>query len=207
MNRGPFIFVGLFIVLAFSWANLVNRPIQQSGQLSAIYDDSERKPRIAPGAADQGKLVYQQMGCVSCHTQQTRLTVGSDIDRAWGIRQSVARDYVGQYPALIGDRRIGPDLSNVGAKELDSEWHHLHFYNSQITSAGSNMPSYSFLYDVRPVIGQPSDRALDLPEGYEVDPGYEVVPTRRAEALVAYMLSLKVDYDLPEAPSPEKIGL
>jgi cytochrome c oxidase cbb3-type subunit 2 len=35
---------------------------------------------------------------------------------------------------------------------------------------------------------------------YAPERGYEIVPTRRAEALVEYLLSLKIDYSLPEAP-------
>jgi hypothetical protein len=33
-------------------------------------------------------------------------------------------------------------------------------------------------------------------------PGYEVVPTEDGKALVDYLLSLKRDYALPEAPEP-----
>jgi cytochrome c oxidase cbb3-type subunit II len=36
-----------------------------------------------------------------------------------------------------------------------------------------------------------------------INPGYEVVPTEDAKALVAYLLSLKRDYPLPEAPEEE----
>jgi cytochrome c oxidase cbb3-type subunit II len=35
-------------------------------------------------------------------------------------------------------------------------------------------------------------------------PGHEIVPTAEAEALVAYLLSLKRDYALPEAPAPQE---
>ena len=33
-------------------------------------------------------------------------------------------------------------------------------------------------------------------------PGYEVVPTAEGKALVDYLLSLKKNYPLPEAPEP-----
>ena len=41
-----------------------------------------------------------------------------------------------------------------------------------------------------------------IPPGSEYAPeaGYGVVPTRRAKALVEYLLSLKINYSLPEAP-------
>ena len=41
---------------------------------------------------------------------------------------------------------------------------------------------------------------MDLPEAFAPPEGFEILPTRKAESLAAYMLSLKVDYDLNEAP-------
>ena len=41
---------------------------------------------------------------------------------------------------------------------------------------------------------------MNLPEAFAPSKGFEVLPTRKAESLAAYMLSLKVDYDLNEAP-------
>jgi len=203
MNRGPFLFLGVFFILALSFSYTVYKPIYETGELAAVVDDEGRKPGVLPGLAQQGEIEYRKLGCVACHTQQTRLVSGSDIERNWGSRQSVARDYINQERVLIGDRRIGPDLSNVGLRLEDDEWHLLHFYNPRSVIKGSNMPGYAYLYETRNVVGERSDRALDLPEGFEVEAGYEVVPTRRAEALTAYMLSLKTDYELDEAPSPE----
>jgi cytochrome c oxidase cbb3-type subunit 2 len=63
------------------------------------------------------------------------------------------------------------------------------------------MPPYPFLFEVREIRGQPSKRALTSLGEFAPPPGYEVVPTARAEALVAYMLSLLTsDAPLPEAP-------
>ncbi len=82
------------------------------------------------------------------------------------------------------------------------DFHHLHLYNPQIVSKGSTMPPFAFLYDVRQIADKPSAEALTFPPGSEYAPeaGYEVVPTRRAKALVEYLLSLKINYSLPEAP-------
>jgi hypothetical protein len=44
-----------------------------------------------------------------------------------------------------------------------------------------------------------------LPDEYAVKGGYEVVPTRKAEALAGYMVSLKVSYDLEEAPKSNDV--
>ncbi|MEC7609957.1 MAG: hypothetical protein VX964_07280, partial [Verrucomicrobiota bacterium] len=50
--------------------------------------------------------------------------------------------------------------------------------------------------------GDPSVNAISIPADseYALEHGYEIVPTRRAVALVEYLLSLKIDYSLPEAP-------
>ena len=207
MNRGPFIFLGLFIILSLSWTMVINEPIQETGRLSPIFDEDQggRLPRGTKGAAAEGKIVYQELGCIACHTQQVRVSSGSDVARGWGERQSVARDYIDQQPAMVGSIRLGPDLANVGLRRPDTEWHLLHFYNPQITSKGSNMPGFPFLYETREIEGEPSRRALNLPAEFAVDAGFEVVPTRKAEALAAYMKSLKMDYDLEEAPKSNEV--
>lgn len=207
MNRGPFIFLGVFAIMALSWAVTLNKPIAEIGDLQPIGSGSDRRPLISADAAALGRELYQAHGCVACHTQQTRYPTGNDIERDWGSRRSVPRDYLGQEPAFLGFRRIGPDLSDVGSRRDDPMWHHIHFYRPESVSPGTIMPAYSSLYDTRPIVGEPSARALELPEGFQPGAGREVVPTRRAEALVAYMLSLAVDYDLPEAPDPEKVDL
>ncbi|MCH6257535.1 cbb3-type cytochrome c oxidase subunit II [Puniceicoccaceae bacterium K14] len=207
MNRGPFIFIGLFIILALSWAYTLDRPQAESGKLSPIGSSSERMPRETVGLAAKGKEVYQEMGCIACHTQQVRFESGSDIARGWGERQSVARDYIDQNPVLLGHNRIGSDLTNVGLRYEEADVLHQLFYNPRISSSKSNMPSYSFLYEERKIIGQASDNALVLPDEYAPEEGMEIVPTSKANALVAYMLSLKADYDLVEAPSLKKVDL
>jgi hypothetical protein len=63
------------------------------------------------------------------------------------------------------------------------------------------MPPHGFLFDVR-VIGQAgrSTNALVLEGTFAPPAGHEVIPTRWAEQLVAYLRSLKSSGDLPEAP-------
>jgi len=67
------------------------------------------------------------------------------------------------------------------------------------------MPAYPFLYEVREVVGEASANALILPEEFSPGEGLEVIPKRKAESLASYMLSLKVDYDLKEAPKSNEI--
>jgi len=202
MNRGPFIFLGVFLIVASSWSFVLFKADQEIGRLDPVLDEDLEQyvPAKTVGAAAHGKEVYQELGCIACHTQVVRVASGMDVERGWGERQSVARDYIHDTPALIGKVRLGPDLSNVGKRRDDRNWHLLHFYNPQITSMGSNMPAYPFLYEVREIVGEPSANALDLPEEFSPGEGLEVVPTRKAESLAAYMMSLKVDYELKEAP-------
>jgi cytochrome c oxidase cbb3-type subunit II len=212
MNRAPLIFLGIFFCLAFSWTGIVLTNQVSYGDLKPHFDESEGKafPQQIPGLAQQGKLVYQDLGCVYCHTQQVRRPgFGADDKRGWGDRQSVARDYIRERRVMLGTMRTGPDLRNIGARQADRTWHLLHLYDPQITSKGSNMPPYPFLFEVRKVVGESSPRAISLPRNYPVPAGHEVVPTARAEALVAYLQSLRDDYAYPETfnvyvePAPE----
>ena len=72
-------------------------------------------PAKASGVAQQGKQVYAELGCAYCHTQQVRRAdYGADVEREWGKRATVSRDYVTQQRVLIGTQRVGPDLTTVG---------------------------------------------------------------------------------------------
>jgi cytochrome c oxidase cbb3-type subunit 2 len=172
-------------------------------------------PQSISGIAAQGKLVYQDLGCIYCHTQQVRRPgYGGDIDRGWGERQSVARDYIRESRVLLGTMRTGPDLRNIGARQTGQsgrEWHIRHFYNPLLTSTltedgkeyKSIMPSYRFLFETRKIIGQPSPKAVQglLPAEYQPPAGHEIVLTARGEALIEYLLSLKDTYTYPEEAS------
>lgn len=151
------------------------------------------------GLAARGAQVYRALACVVCHTQQVRRPgYGGDFEREWGSRQSVARDYVLQDTVVLGTRRLGPDLTNVGARR-DAEWFLKHLYNPGSLSEVSNMPSYSFLFTEREMSDGNSSNSLKL-EGNDIpEEGFEVVPTDDAVALVAYLQSLNLDYDLPES--------
>lgn len=201
MNRLPLIFLGAFGVLAFSWTGLVLTNQITVGRLTPHFDETEAAiyPAGVPGIAERGRLVYQDLGCVSCHTQQVRRPgFGADQARRWGDRQSVARDYLIEQPVLIGSMRVGPDLRNVGARRPEAAWHYQHLYDPRMMVAGSTMPSYRFLFEERRIIGESSARALSLPAPYAPPTGYEIVPTERAQSLVAYLTRLNDTYTYPE---------
>ena len=211
MNKGPLLFLGIFFTLALSWTGIVLVNQIQYGRLTPLMDTdtSVAYPQAMAGLARQGQLVYQQLGCVYCHSQQVRRPgFGTDDLRGWGERQSVARDYVQQGRVFLGTMRTGPDLMNVGARPLNADWHFKHLLDPQLTSPGSIMAPFGFLFETRKIIGQPSPKAIQgLPPIYAAVPGYEVVPTHRAEALVAYLMSLKFEFEYPEArPVPTAGG-
>lgn len=211
MNRAPLIFLGIFFTLAFSWTGIVVSNQISYGNLTPYYaaDEGKLYPEAIPGIAARGKLVYQDLGCIYCHSQQVRRPgFGADDLRGWGDRQSVARDYVREDKVLLGTMRTGPDLRNIGARQADETWHLLHLYDPQITSQGSTMPPFRFLFEQRQIVGQPRPDAMTLPASYRDGAplpahtlpraGYELVPTDRAKSLVAYLISLKDTYAYPE---------
>lgn len=199
MRNGLIFFLGLFAALVVSWAGVVLGTHVQLGRLAPYLDENEGKafPERAPGLAARGQLVYDDLGCASCHTQQVRRpSFGSDKARGWGDRQSVARDYIHQIRVQLGESRQGPDLSNVGARKPAYDAEDLY----KLLYAGhGGMPAYRFLFEDRAIVGDRSAKALRLTGALSVPAGREVIPTHRAEALVAHLLSLKNVYEYPEA--------
>jgi len=205
MKNGLLIFCGVFLAMALSWAGLLMTANRQLGALGQFKDPIEESinPQPMSGVASEGPLVYQDLGCVSCHTQQVRRDgFGSDIARKWGTRGGYARDYIRDQTVFLGSSRIGPDLRNEGLAELhagvDSDYLYRLLYAPQSVAPGTNMPAYTFLFDVHPVAGrQPSDYAVRITGKAAPPAGFEVVPTLRARALVTYLLNLKDTYDYP----------
>jgi cytochrome c oxidase cbb3-type subunit II len=204
MNRLTTLLSGIFLVFLTSWLGLVAYPATRLGRLAPVPDpDSGGSfPPVYGGQAVAGQGIYAREGCVSCHSQQVRQrsVTGSDLARGWGVRPSVARDYLRDSTAFLGSSRIGQDLSNIGIRQTDAKALLLHLYDPSAVSPGSTMPSYRYLFEVRKIQGQRSYEALDLSGPDAPKPGYEVVPTAEARNLVAYLLSLRHDYPLPEAP-------
>ena len=205
MKNGLALFLGVFATLAISWAGLLLVSHRQIGSLGQFRDPIEDtvNPQPLSGLANQGRLVYQDLGCVTCHTQQIRHgETGADIKRAWGERGSYARDYIRDQTTLIGQSRLGPDLRNVGKRIPEADYFYKLLYAPEATVGGSpiahGMPAYRFLFEIRSIAGmQPSYKAVRLPSGIAPAAGLEVVPTHRAEALVAYLRSLQDTYDYP----------
>lgn len=156
-------------------------------------------PTALLGSAQRGIQVYGDLGCYYCHSQQVRREgFGSDFERGWGNRQSVARDYIFQERVMLGTMRTGPDLTNVGTRYSEL-WQHQHLYMPQSINAWSIMPPYDFLYSVQPIGPRgPSADAITPLDSWGIPEGYEVIPSQRAKDLVAYLLGLNQNYELPE---------
>ena len=205
MRYGPLLFLGIFFTLASSWCGLVLMPQLQFGGLepARLEATGQFYPLPRPGVALEGMQVYRANGCIYCHSQQVRPeNFGVDIKRGWGKRRSVSRDYLYDKPVMLGTMRTGPDLTNIGERQTSLDWQFQHLYNPQITSKGSIMPPFPFLFANHRIGKQPSPDALKLTGEFAPAAGYEIVPKPEAKALVAYLLSLKSDVPLPEAPIP-----
>ena len=114
------------------------------------------------------------------------VATGADIARGWGVRQSVAVDYLYDQPVLLGSLRAGPDLANIGVRAPDANWQLTHLYAPKAVVPNSTMPSFKFLFEVRQINSAPSPDALNLPKEFSAAAGFEIVPKPEAKQLAAY---------------------
>lgn len=148
----------------------------------------------------EGRDVYVANGCSYCHTQQVRPL---PEDRPFG-RPISAGDLAYQTPELLGSERNGPDLSDIGTRQPSEVWQYMHLYDPRSVVPQSIMPDFSFLFRV--VSQAPAGvTPVALPKAYAPAQGV-VIPTQKAVALVAYLMSLKQPplpgYQPPAAPAP-----
>ena len=206
MNNGIRIFIGLLLTMLWSWYGFVVQNFKQVGrQQPEKLITGEIFPTGRSGTAQFGQEVYQANGCAACHTMQVRPQGhGADIERGWGKRNTVLRDFVHDEHVFLGQTRIGPDLAGIGTRQYATrDWHLAHLWNPRTVVKGSLMPQYPYLFEVRKMLGgRPSPKALSVAPEFrkDVPEGYEIVPTREAEALVEYLRSLQSDVRLFEAP-------
>jgi cytochrome c oxidase cbb3-type subunit II len=205
MNKLTGLFFGVFVLFGLSWLALAAYPYITFAGLQRSRDEATGAlaPPGNPGTADQGARVYAANGCFYCHSQYVRnKSEGSDIDRKWGKRRTVARDYMFDRMVFLGTSRLGADLTNAGERQTDPQWFYRILYIPRTVTPESVMPAYRWLFRTQEIQGQPSFDAVKLDGKDAPPPGYEVVPTEEGKALVNYLLSLKKNYPLPEAPEP-----
>jgi cbb3-type cytochrome oxidase cytochrome c subunit len=93
-------------------------------------------------AVQRGRQVYISEGCINCHSQYVRPNTPDVL--MWGPVQTV-EELHRERPPLIGNRREGPDLSEVGARRSPL-WMKAHFFHPSEVSHASFMPSYAYLF-------------------------------------------------------------
>jgi cbb3-type cytochrome oxidase cytochrome c subunit len=91
---------------------------------------------------ERGRAVYLAEGCINCHSRYVR--PGSADELPWGPASDLTK-VLAEKPVLIGNRRQGPDLMNVGARRSEA-WLKLHFLNPRDFASRSPMPSYAGLF-------------------------------------------------------------
>ncbi len=212
MNSTPLVFLGILVALGSSWWGVIVAPKLQFGLGSTVVssETGQHYPPNRPGMAHLGAEVYRSEGCNTCHSQMVRPEgFGFDIARGWGKRRTVAQDYLRDHPVMLGSVRVGPDLANIGfrmgagdsnAQPAMVAYHLKHLYHPRAVMTGSVMPAYPYLFETRPIRGAGSPDALKLEGEFAPPAGYEVVPRPEANALMAYLLSLRSSVSLAEAP-------
>jgi cytochrome c oxidase cbb3-type subunit 2 len=93
-------------------------------------------------SVERGRRVYIAEGCINCHSQYVRPNT-ADVPM-WGPVTSL-EEIRRKQPPLIGNRRQGPDLSQVGARRSPL-WLRIHFMNPRDVSYDSIMPRYDYLF-------------------------------------------------------------
>jgi cytochrome c oxidase cbb3-type subunit 2 len=197
----------IFLTLAFAWLAFFVGAKNQYGDLEpmseyleenkSIPEGADLFPQSMSGVAQLGAKEYLSLGCVTCHTQQVRtIDAGFDVERGWGKRPSVPRDYILQKEVLLGHNRVGPDLANIGLRGYTREWLHKHLFNPQILVEGSICQPSPFLYDVS---NENSIGAINADNKADDNAStFFIKPSLRANRIVSYLESLKQDYELPE---------
>ncbi len=205
MNHFPAIIVIALVTVTASMFGLVLIPDWQMDELGVVQATAPDGSSIAyPRPLDSwreepGQTLYRGLGCIYCHSQQVRPEgFGADLERGWGMRRSVPRDYILQKPPLTGSMRTGPDLSNIGARQPSSEWHLLHLYDPSITSPGSIMPPHRFLFKTQVSQTPPTLESIQLPAQDTAAKPVWLIPSQEALQLVAYLLSLSQELSLEE---------
>lgn len=232
MEKPSSLFTGIFGAFLLSTGTMVMLPHSQlSGLQPSVgdWDGSTPNPtdiypvKIEGGLGQRlGQRVYMDNGCFYCHTQQIRdPQYGPDAERGWGLRRTVARDYIYEAVPLLGSLRLGPDFANYGwtgtatvnnvetkvplwrnEPELDikkpavrdANWIYKHLYYPRTIVNNSSCPPMPGLFEWADMAAKPSPAAV------KTEGNRQLVPTAEARNLALYLLSLNRSHPLKEAP-------
>lgn len=129
---------GTLLCLALAFFVAVVLPITDAANRAEAIGTARTYDQLAL----QGRALYIREGCFSCHTQGVRDTFA---DSGLASRPSEAGDYANEVPNLIGALRLGPDLTCVGDRQTDANWHVRHLRDPQVEREHSTMPKYGYL--------------------------------------------------------------
>jgi len=134
--------VGLFLWPGFTQqatsGSVLDGPVSKAGLRLSKSETAIPDPEL-------GRQVYINEGCIHCHSQYVR--PGTDDELKWGPAVPVAA-IMNQNPPLIGNRRQGPDLLNVGNRR-GWDWQRQHLKDPRSLAKHSMMPSYEYLFGDR----------------------------------------------------------
>lgn len=206
ISRSIGLAIGILLTIVASITGLIIVPNWQFRELQPVKKaDGTQYPMPYFGEQLKGRGVYIDQGCIYCHSQQIRMKgYGADIRRNWGTRRSVPRDYIFEKPHQLGTMRTGPDLASIGSRQPSTVWHALHLYNPQITSPGSIMPRFAYLFtelkegEALPT-GAFAAEVIKMPPQFQQNGVTQLVPTDRGKALIEYLRGLNKTFPLPEA--------
>ena len=139
LERKPLVFTGLTLIAVLVGGVIEFVPVAMVR--SNIPTIASVKP-YSPLELE-GRDIYIREGCNNCHSQMIR-PFRSETER-YG-EYSKAGEFVYDHPFLWGSKRTGPDLHRVGGK-YNHAWHFQHMKDPRITSPGSIMPAYPWLFD------------------------------------------------------------
>ncbi len=173
-------FVGLAVLVVFSALVAHRRTAATAAALGCVVVLGLTSP---PARADdemigRGREIYIAEGCITCHSQYLRPGVPQEI-LWWGPVRPLAES-LAETPPLLGLRRQGPDLMNVGNRR-SPEWQRLHLMAPRALAPGSRMPSYAHLF-------RPGDARGESLVAYLASLGAETLAVRM-DAATAWMPS------------------
>jgi cbb3-type cytochrome oxidase cytochrome c subunit len=203
--------LGLQVYRANGCAACHTEQVRQTGVArTVVLTDAGKNPEAVTNllsslvltnlSAEHAARVAKKISAAGGQAEIRMVATGPDIARGWGMRRSVAEDYLYDLPVQPGSLRAGPDLANIGLRAPDAHWQLVHLYAPKAAVKGSAMPPFRYLFDVRKVGAAPSPDALQLPNEYAPPAGCEVVPKPEAKQLAAYLLSLRANAPLYSAP-------
>ena len=165
-------------------------------EMDRLHPPGERIPNEL---VERGRELYLSYGCITCHTQQIRgdERLASEVtgeipvlpaDRRFGLDQPTrASEYAGEDPPLFGSQRTGPDLTAVGTRMPNPDWHYWHLYDPRSVSPDSNMPSLPWLFRIGDEAG-PGEEVVAPLASLDIVGG-RLIARPDAVALVEYLLS------------------